>query len=49
MTKPLRRLSKGMEAAAGSELVVSAMQLWKPAKPRGVIAASEPPAITASA
>ena len=48
MTKPLRRLSNGQQASAGSGQGVSAVMLPKPATPIGEIAASEPPAMIAS-
>ncbi len=50
MTKPSRSLSKGLEAFSGASLrVLSARIEQKPPTPSGVIAASEPPAIIASA
>ncbi len=51
ITKPSRSLSKGREAWVGSSLnlEVIAFMLPKPATPVGVMAASEPPAIMASA
>ena len=50
MTKPSRSLSKGREAFSGASLrVLSARIEQKPPTPSGVIAASEPPAIIASA
>ena len=49
MTKPLRRLSNGSEAALGSSTVVRALLLAKPAMAIGQRAASAPPVIMASA
>jgi hypothetical protein len=50
ITNPSRSLSNGRLAASGSSLrVVMARAAQKPAIASGVIAASEPPAIIASA
>ena len=50
ITKPSRSLSKGREAFSGASLRVERARIeQKPATPRGVIAASEPPAIIATA
>ncbi len=50
MTKPSRPVSKGREAADGSSLrVLRAFIFPNPARPIGRIAASEPPAMKASA
>ena len=44
MTKPLRSLSKGIEAHFGSEDSLKAFMEVKPPIPKGVILASHPPA-----
>ena len=49
MTKPLRSLSKGMEARLGSEAVVRALMEVKPPMAREVMVASAPPDTMASA
>ncbi len=49
MTNPPLRRSKGREAALGSSETESACMLAKPATAEGTMAASAPPAITASA
>ena len=49
MTKPLRSLSKGMEARLGSEASVRALMEVNPPMARGVMEASAPPATITSA
>ena len=49
MTKPALRASKGREAFSGSVSSESAMQVVKPATARGLMVASAPPAMIASA
>jgi hypothetical protein len=50
MTKPSRSLSKGREACWGASLLVDSARIeLKPPTPSGVMVASEPPAIMASA
>lgn len=49
MTKPLRSLSKGMEARLGSEASVRALIEVNPPMARGVMEASAPPATITSA
>src|ERR1044071_8891710 len=50
MTKPSRSRSKGRDARSGSSLrVLSAFMAEKPARPMGMIEASEPPARKISA
>ena len=48
ITKPLLSLSNGIEALIGSSLNVNAVKEAKPETPRGVIAASVPPATITS-